>query len=410
MERINDIIPKKKNNLFFIPHTNCIVDKLDLINYTSDNTLSFLNYFIKTPRIQNFKVFLLTYDCSPLKMKQYREYLQKQDISCDVVFVDGGYEHNLKFENLKKILKVYYLYSRSKYIFTSSPYILRIPFKSIKQKQVSLNYFTPFKNDFFVEDQEQLKNPRIDYCITTSKIAAQVTSISERLSFEKFHYLGFSRNDNLVNCRFSKKQVYEFLSKKIDPNCSFERIILYTPTHRDYEIGENSIDRDVFGYSNLKDELNEILEKNNGLLVVKLHPAQNRKCIIEQLPQRSFIYEPNSDYSLYDIMPYSDVLLTDYTSAYFDYLILDKPVIFNFYDRDKYEKSRGFSYDPIENFCAGDIVTTKTELLDAIDGVFKGVDAYAHQRNVVNSIMNKYSDEFSSSRIYNFTMELINRG
>lgn len=49
-------------------------------------------------------------------------------------------------------------------------------------------------------------------------------------------------------------------------------------------------------------------------------------------------------------MAVSDVLITDYTSAYFDFLLLDKPVVFNFYDFEEYSETRGFSFTPIKTF------------------------------------------------------------
>ncbi|MCS2279479.1 CDP-glycerol glycerophosphotransferase family protein [Bacteroides thetaiotaomicron] len=43
-------------------------------------------------------------------------------------------------------------------------------------------------------------------------------------------------------------------------------------------------------------------------------------------------------------------MITDYTSTYFDFLLVNKPVIFNFYDIEEYRRVRGFSFEPIEFF------------------------------------------------------------
>ena len=44
---INHCVPVDSRSLYFIPHPNCRTDKYDIINYSSDNVLVLLNYFIK---------------------------------------------------------------------------------------------------------------------------------------------------------------------------------------------------------------------------------------------------------------------------------------------------------------------------------------------------------------------------
>ena len=101
-------------------------------------------------------------------------------------------------------------------------------------------------------------------------------------------------------------------------------------------------------------------------------------------------------------MAVSDVLITDYTSAYFDFLLLDKPVVFNFYDFEEYSETRGFSFTPIKNFCAGTLIYSSEELLNYINEVLiKGTDNYCEKRHYVNSFFNEFIDNKSSERICN---------
>lgn len=401
---IDVFIPKSTKRLFFIPHTNGINDKMSLINYASDNVLSFLNYFLENKPNNKYSIYLLTYNYSEEKILEYKSFLKNRNIETKIEFIDGDYFNCNIFERVKKLIRLYYFYLRSKYVFTSAPYIIRIPFKSYRQIQFSLHYFTPFKNDFFMDGCSDLKNPKIDYCFATSKLSAQISSISEYLSFDKFHVLGFSRNDNLLTPRLSKPELKLELKKIFTGD--FEKLILYTPTHRDYEKKSNDDKRSIWGYDDVSLELDNILKKHKALLIVKLHPAQNVVSVKKNLPSNSIVYQPNEEYSLYDMLAYTDILISDYTSTYFDYLLLDRPVIFNFYDREKYEKVRGFSFDPIEEICAGDIVENRIQFLNSIDKELSGVDNHKKERNHVNKLMNKYRDANSSQRVFDFFTSL----
>ena len=121
--------------------------------------------------------------------------------------------------------------------------------------------------------------------------------------------------------------------------------------------------------------MNEILKKHNTYLFVKLHATQNLS-VIKNIKDYSNIkvlkYKNTYDYNLYDILPYSDLLISDYTSTYFDWLVLNKPAIFYWYDFEKYKSTRGFSWDPIENVCEGEIAYSYEDLLEKITVFLEG--------------------------------------
>ena len=87
---------------------------------------------------------------------------------------------------------------------------------------------------------------------------------------------------------------------------------------------------------------------------------------------------------------------------YFDYLLLDKPVIFNFYDFKKYEQYRGFSFDPIDSILAGDIIYDEISFYQALGNVINHNDNWKDKRAFVKKLVHKYQDTDSSERIYNY--------
>ena len=75
-----------------------------------------------------------------------------------------------------------------------------------------------------------------------------------------------------------------------------------------------------------------------------------------------------SNYNTQALMASADILITDYSSCFFDYLILNRPIIHFIYDYDYYKNDdRGLYYDK-EEVCSGAIANNVSELIRAIDG------------------------------------------
>lgn len=109
---------------------------------------------------------------------------------------------------------------------------------------------------------------------------------------------------------------------------SFERVVLYMPTYRDSH-------RDVLLDAGFDfDRLDREMAARNTLFVVKLHPW-SRSTFPEPGRHPNLWFASNTD-DLYPVMPFTDVLVTDYSSVYFDYLLLGKPVALVVFDEAQY--------------------------------------------------------------------------
>ena len=76
------------------------------------------------------------------------------------------------------------------------------------------------------------------------------------------------------------------------------------------------------------------------------------------------IYEVRDIHTL-DLMFVSDILVTDYSSVIFEYVLLKKPIVFFCYDLEFYD--RGF-YLPYDESLPGEIAKNQNELIDCIVG------------------------------------------
>lgn len=135
---------------------------------------------------------------------------------------------------------------------------------------------------------------------------------------------------------------YESWLRK-DLNLSDYEIFVYMPTYRGVlmDRNEDGQKNDVENYlSELDVRLND-----NQILFVKLHVLNESKIDFDKF---SHIRPFPKGYEIYDILNMSDVLITDYSSVFFDYANTRRKIILFNYDEKDYESYRGF-YFPLSD-------------------------------------------------------------
>ena len=88
---------------------------------------------------------------------------------------------------------------------------------------------------------------------------------------------------------------------------------------------------------------------------------------------------------LYSLIGECGVLLTDYSSVYIDYLILNRPIGFIIDDFEEYKNSRGFVFDKPDDWMPGEKIKTFEELEKFILDIKNGIDKYREVRNALLS-------------------------
>lgn len=151
----------------------------------------------------------------------------------------------------------------------------------------------------------------------------------------------FSELYNISRDRFfvgSYPRVNDLISRAEENN-----IVLYAPTFRD-KMGQDYYDNNLFpGIGDLKD-LNDILVEFDYEFIIKLHPYINAK--FPDLSGFSNISILEAWDDIQDVLCQAEILITDYSSVYFDYLNLDREIVFFIPDYQWYSKkeNRGFIY------------------------------------------------------------------
>lgn len=161
--------------------------------------------------------------------------------------------------------------------------------------------------------------------------------------------LGYPRNDALVNDASDvRAEAREKLAVATDA-----RVIVYAPTFRDDQKYRGQFSFDIpleF------DVLREAIDPTDEI-VVRLHPVVARSAT---LPPG--IRNGNTGIDMFEVMCAADILITDYSSVFFDFALLDRPIIFFTPDLDSYrDELRGFYLD-FESEAPGPICRSTEEV------------------------------------------------
>ena len=264
----------------------------------------------------------------------------------------------------------------------------RIEYDAKNTVSGKLNNFTKY-----IYEKFKTKN---DYYIVNSEYEQSCYESAFLTTKDKIKILGSPRLDVLFH---DIPNANIFMEEEFAKIKSFKeqgkKLLFYTPTFRD-------TGKDISGWLKSKN-LHEFLKQNNTILVCKLHFADKNSLNFD-LPEE--IYKMDSNADIYPVLKYSDALITDYSSIYFDYLLLDKPIIYYPIDLEEYQKKcRGF-YRPYEELTAGVKAYNEQELINAIQDVINGVDDYKEERKVLRDKIFKYQDGRNCERVVEWIKNL----
>ncbi len=110
--------------------------------------------------------------------------------------------------------------------------------------------------------------------------------------------------------------------------------------------------------------------------------------------------------TLYELLAAADVLVTDYSSAWIDYLLTDRPIVFTAADREVYEQSRGFYPDAVQSL-PGPVVTDVDGLSDALAEALADPAAWAQQRAAALARHHRHRDAGSADRVAAVVRDLV---
>lgn len=336
-----------------------------------DNIEALYNYLIENNFNERYKIICSTSD--------YKEY--KDKIITNVSFVSNkkGFIH----------------YLSAGFVFYCFGKIPIMPGKN--QMVLQMWHGAPFK----APDEGMLKGHSWSRQYYTN-------ALSTSANFIPFWSKAFSMPErNIIVCGQPRCDILY----KESPNYQFgtyKKLILWAPTFRKSHIT---------GYSDVKDDgrlvpviqpneydiINKELKKIGVKIVVKLHPMQDLDGYnftdldyFILMSHREFV---DRKMDLYRLMVQCDALITDYSSVFYDFLLLNRPIGFTEDDLEDYSNTRGFAVDDPEAYRPGMRIKTKEDLIVFAENLVLGKDDYKEDRKRVLALSNDYQDGKFSKRL-----------
>lgn len=314
-------------------------------------------------------------------------------------------DKSFKIRILKKnSLKGIYYFITSRHVFyTHGLFNGMIPNRG--QTIINLWHGMPLKKVGLLEDGSRGMVATFTYAVATSELYKKVLMKVFGVDEKKILVLGSPRTDKM-------KKKTEILYKLDIDKTRYRKIILWAPTYRNGVRGDIRRDGKIYDtglplltLENISD-FDNFLKKMNNLCIIKVHEMEdvdknifincsNIICIdngnIERLKEE-----------FYPLLGESDLLITDYSSIYIDYLLLDKPIGFILDDIDRYKKTRGFIFENVEDYMPGEKIYDYSEFKRFLAEVNNGVDKYSEDRKRINDKVNKYNDFNNTKRLLDF--------
>jgi CDP-glycerol glycerophosphotransferase (TagB/SpsB family) len=225
---------------------------------------------------------------------------------------------------------------------------------------------------------------RPDYLISTTTFLNEIFSSSFRIHLTKCLSTGYPRTSLLCS---SLREVSQFIQKYESDTTKqlvahiqqYDTVLVYMPTWRDSQ-------RECFANGFDLNALNACATAQNACVLMKPHA----NTIIDKSVEYSNLIFLDGNVDMYCILPYTHVLITDYSSILYDYILMpDKHVILFHYDYEEYVNSREFIFDIQENI-VGRKVYTFDELIQVISTNDYTMDTTARQK-----ILDKFWGETS---------------
>ena len=258
-------------------------------------------------------------------------------------------------------------------------------------KQIWINSNLKLQNNFLFRLSFKLfNNKNIKFITTSSKISAN--NLKNAFITNNIKVTWLARNDIF----FKWNEYLEFYDiKKILNIYNYNKIIIYTPTFRDNK-------KNISPFSNsFLSQLNKYLKINNYIFLIKWHPNTN---IILSKKHSNIKDISKIEFDIQELLKYTDLMITDYSSIYIDFLLTYKPIIFYAYDLEKYlKKNRDMYFNYKDVIIKNNLIKKEYLLLEKIKksinikpnkeyikllNLFHKYKNWWYIRNIINEINN----------------------
>ncbi len=344
-----------------------------LKNRNTAYKLAYFHSYLKKPVKENvilFESFMAkNYSDSP---KYIYEYIAKNYPEYECVWAVNG-KHDIPY-GAKKVKRfsfqyAYYLATAKYLVFNVRPPL----WYRKREEQVFLETWhgTPLKRLVFDQEEVMSASPKYkqqfykqrkdwDYLVSANPFSSKTFRSCFMYENKMLEY-GYPRNDILY--ADNKDEIALDIRKKLNIPTD-KKTILYAPTWRD----DQHFAKGKYGFT-LALDLKMLKEQLSDEYIVLLRTHHYVAENIDITGLEDFVYDVCKYDDISELYLISDICITDYSSVFFDYANLKRPILFYTYDIDKYKNQlRGFYID-MNTEVPGPLLYTSEEVVDAIKNI-----------------------------------------
>jgi CDP-glycerol glycerophosphotransferase (TagB/SpsB family) len=247
-----------------------------------------------------------------------------------------------------------------------------------------------------------------DLTIATAPIHARNLADTWGLASEQVAVSGLPRNDVLVTEEAAP------MPAVLRELTGGRPLVVWLPTYRSIA-GDHDIDGVDAGTvsqfaGGTADAINAMLARLDVHAVLKPHPLGPPPEVARL--SHLHVWDENdlqaSGLTLYHLLAHTDVLISDHSSVWIDYLLTQRPIVFAASDLEEYAGSRGFYFDPVTDLFPGPLVTDLDALERELAAIFAaevGDDAWAPRRREALRLHHVHVDAASADRVARLVLD-----
>ena len=226
------------------------------------------------------------------------------------------------------------------------------------------------------------------YVFSSSDIVSQSIRTAFRVNDDHILCYGLPRNDAFFDGSLNKKKFSDM---------EYKYVISYLPTHRN--AGKTPIP--IEQLFDLK-VLDVFCRDNKILFIIKKHfYHKSEKTDLSEYT--NIIDLTDQSYDTQELMYNSDVLITDYSSCYIDYLLLNRPIVFYSYDLEDYLRNDREMYYRYSDVAPGEVCTDFKQLYKTMKEIVEsGFVIPSNQEKVRDMFFAKENQGIVSEKYYQF--------
>ncbi len=223
------------------------------------------------------------------------------------------------------------------------------------------------------------------------------------VKLDKLEIVGQPRNDCLDTDYKLDKRIFPEVEYLNSLKNKFDIIVIWLPTHR--RLMRKTIIDLMVDYSFNLETFDSFLKENKIGLIAKPHFLEKDTLSDRVKDSDNIVVYDFVD--PYPLLKYSDILLTDYSSVYFDFLLTGRPIIFTPFDKEQYcQTETGFYYD-YDDVTPGPKCLNWDDIREEIkkaSGYLKTSesDPYEAKRSEISFRFNLYKNNFCSRIVDRF--------